>query len=128
MNQKGKNWRMFSETKIITSNKGDKILSNLLYNFWFRVFAIHPWCVLISLILSTVIFIVFDINQFSYILLLTAGIYSLTANGTILMRLFRKRNFKLAGGSVAHIGIAMMLLGILFSAGYSKVISMNNSG
>lgn len=84
--------------------------------------------VLISLALSTVILIVGNIHEISYILLLTAGIYSLTANGTILMRLFRKKNFKLAGGSVAHIGIAMMLLGILFSAGYSKVISMNNSG
>ena len=54
--------------------------------------------------------------------------YSLVANGTILLRLLKKKSFKLAGGSVAHIGIAMMLLGILFSAGYAKVISLNNSG
>ena len=84
--------------------------------------------VLISLVLSTVIFLSAGINKIAFILLLTAGIYSLVANSTILIRLFKKRSFKLAGGSVAHIGIAMMLLGILFSAGYSKVISLNNSG
>ncbi len=84
--------------------------------------------ILTSLVISTLIFITAGINKISYILLLTAGIYSLIANGAILMRLLKKKNFKLAGGSVAHIGIAMMLLGILFSAGYSKVISLNNSG
>ena len=84
--------------------------------------------VLISLVVSTVIFMIAGINKIAYILLLTAGIYSLVANSTILIRLLKKKSFKLAGGSVAHIGIAMMLLGILFSAGYSKVISLNTSG
>ena len=84
--------------------------------------------VLISLAVSTTIFLVYNITQFSYILLLTAGIYSVVANGTILIRLLKKKKLKLAGGSIAHIGIAMMLLGILFSAGYSKVISLNTSG
>ena len=83
---------------------------------------------LISLAVSTLIFLVYNITQFSYILLLTAGIYSLVANGTILIGLLKKKSFRLAGGSIAHIGIAMMLLGILFSAGYSKVISLNTSG
>jgi cytochrome c-type biogenesis protein CcmF len=34
----------------------------------------------------------------------------------------------LSGGAVSHIGIAIMLLGILFSAGYSTTISQNTSG
>lgn len=84
--------------------------------------------VLITLSISTFVFLVYDINQFSYILLLTAGIYSLVANSTILIRLLKKKSFKLAGGSIAHIGIAMMLLGILFSSGYSTIISLNTSG
>lgn len=83
---------------------------------------------LVSLVVSTIVFLVYNIREFSYILLLTAGIYSIVANSTILIGLIKKKSFKLAGGSVAHIGIAMMLLGILFSAGYSKVISINNSG
>jgi len=84
--------------------------------------------VLISLVISTVIFLGYEIRQFSYILLLTAGIYSLVANSTILLRLLKKKNFDIAGGSIAHIGIAMMLLGILFSSGYSNIISLNTSG
>ena len=84
--------------------------------------------VLISLVASTVIFLMAGINQIKYILLLTAGVYSLVANSTILIRILKKKHFNLAGGSVAHIGIAMMLLGILFSAGYSRVISLNTSG
>lgn len=84
--------------------------------------------VLISLAFSTLVFLVYNINQFSYILLLTAGIYSVIANGTILLRLLKKKSFSLAGGSISHIGIALMLLGILFSAGYSRVISLNKSG
>lgn len=84
--------------------------------------------VLISLAISTVVFLVYKMHEFSYILLLTAGIYSLVANSTILIRLLKKKSLNLAGGSIAHIGIAMMLLGILFSSGYSRVISLNTSG
>lgn len=84
--------------------------------------------VLISLAISTAVFIGYGINQFSYILLLTAGVYSVVANSTVLLKLLKKKSFKLAGGSISHIGIALMLLGILFSAGYSKVVSINTSG
>src|SRR5205085_2921520 len=34
----------------------------------------------------------------------------------------------LSGGAVAHIGMGLMLIGIMFSAGYSKVVSLNNTG
>ena len=84
--------------------------------------------VLISLAFSTMIFLTAGITKISYILLLTAGVYSLVANSTILIRLLQKKRLRLAGGAVAHIGIALMLLGILFSAGYSRIISLNNSG
>jgi cytochrome c-type biogenesis protein CcmF len=84
--------------------------------------------VLISLAVSTVVFIAYGITKLSYILLLTAGIYSVVANSTILIKLLKKQSFKLAGGSISHIGIALMLLGILFSSGYSRVISLNTSG
>lgn len=62
-----------------------------------------------------------------YLFLMTAGIYSIIANGRILLSM-KSTNTKLSGGSVAHIGIAMMLIGIMFSSGYSRVISLNRSG
>lgn len=81
----------------------------------------------ISLFVSAIIIVVGKITTPANILLLTAGIYSIVANGKILFSLL-KSNANLAGGSVAHIGIAMMLVGILFSSGYSNIISVNTTG
>ncbi|MDN5215699.1 cytochrome c biogenesis protein CcsA [Fulvivirgaceae bacterium BMA12] len=81
----------------------------------------------ITLVLAGLVIVVAKVKDFSYILLLTASIYSAIANGSILIKLLRS-NINLAGGSIAHIGIAMMLIGILFSTGYSKVVSINKSG
>ncbi len=83
--------------------------------------------IVISLLISTVALLVSGVKEPLYIVLMVATIYAVVANFTILFGL-KKQSFKLAGGSVAHIGVAMILLGILFSSGYSKVISLNNSG
>src|SRR5690606_7353577 len=58
---------------------------------------------------------------------ITAAVYSIVANSKILFSLLGS-NYKLSGGSIAHIGVAMMLIGMLFSSGYSNIISLNNSG
>ena len=78
---------------------------------------------LISLLLSATIFILADVHNLVYIVVLVAGMYSIVANSKILFELLRSKSFKLVGGSVAHIGIAMMLIGIMFSEGYSQAIS-----
>jgi cytochrome c-type biogenesis protein CcmF len=83
--------------------------------------------VIITLVLSMVALLFSGVQEPVYILLMVAAIYTVVANFTILFRL-KRQNVKLAGGSVAHIGVAMILLGIMFSSGYSKVISLNNSG
>jgi cytochrome c-type biogenesis protein CcmF len=83
--------------------------------------------VVIALTLSAVIIILWQITELPYMLLLTAGLYSIVANGKILFRVW-KSNYKLSGGSIAHIGIAMVLIGILFSSGYSKIVSINYTG
>ncbi|TGE07538.1 cytochrome c biogenesis protein CcsA [Hymenobacter fodinae] len=63
----------------------------------------------------------------TYIVLLTTGMFGVLANLSMVLTLMR-RKVSLSGGGVAHIGIALMLLGILASAGYSKIISQNVSG
>lgn len=83
---------------------------------------------ILTLIAAALIIAIGKITDIAYIVLLTAGLYALIANATILTRFLRNQNFRLTGGSVTHIGIAMILIGILFSAGYSKVVSMNNTG
>lgn len=82
---------------------------------------------ILSLISSAVIIAVFKIHDVWYVLLLTASIYSIFANLKIFLSI-SKSNVKLTGGSIAHVGIALMLIGILFSSGYSKILSKNNTG
>lgn len=83
--------------------------------------------VLISLVLSALIFVLEDIYNPLYIVVLVAGMYSIVSNFKIMIDLIRSRSYKLTGGSIAHIGIAMMLIGIMFSEGYSRVISKNTT-
>jgi len=83
--------------------------------------------IIATLLISSVIVSLAKIYHPGYILLLTASIYSIIANSSILLAL-QKTNLKLSGGSVTHIGIALMLIGILFSSGYSKILSKNNTG
>ena len=82
---------------------------------------------LITLLISSAAILLGKITNPVYILLLTVSIYSVVANTSILIQL-AKRKVKLIGGSVAHIGVAMMFMGIMFSSGYSNVVSINKSG
>jgi cytochrome c-type biogenesis protein CcmF len=67
------------------------------------------------------------IKKPGFLMILFAGLFTITLNTKILFSLFRNSP-TLSGGSIAHIGVGMMLLGILFSSGYSKVVSLNNTG
>ncbi len=112
---------------------GIAILSGIGQFFWWKkmdrkaFFAALSTPVMVSLFLSSLVIVLTGVDNFIYIMLLTAAVFSITANATILISLLRS-NYKLSGGAVAHIGMAMMLLGVLFSSGYSNVISINNSG
>lgn len=67
------------------------------------------------------------IKNVSYLVVLFCGIFTVAANGKILFRLL-KSSPTLSGGAIAHIGVGLMLVGIMFSSGYSKVVSLNNTG
>ena len=62
-----------------------------------------------------------------YVVLVLAGLFGVLANFSTIFMLLR-RGVRLSGGAVAHLGIALMLLGILASSGYSAIISRNVSG
>ncbi len=62
-----------------------------------------------------------------FMIILFAGTFTVIANGKILIKLLRSSP-ALSGGAVAHIGVGMMLIGVMFSSGYSKVVSLNNTG
>ncbi|MBK6265924.1 cytochrome c biogenesis protein CcsA [Marivirga sp. S37H4] len=83
--------------------------------------------ILITLLLSAIVITTVRMTNIVYILVVISGIYTIVANGKILLSVL-KSNYKLSGGAIAHIGIGMMLIGILFSSGYSSTVSLNNTG
>jgi cytochrome c-type biogenesis protein CcmF len=85
--------------------------------------------IVITLILSIIIILAGNVVHVPYILLLTAALFSLVVNGSMMIQFIRSKRFlKVSGGAVAHIGVALMFIGIIFSSGYSSVISQNTSG
>ncbi|MDP5171138.1 MAG: cytochrome c biogenesis protein CcsA, partial [Bacteroidia bacterium] len=60
-------------------------------------------------------------------LLLFSALFGLAANVDVLFSILSKnrKGLKVMGGTVVHIGFALMLLGILFSSGYDQVLSTN---
>jgi cytochrome c-type biogenesis protein CcmF len=70
---------------------------------------------------------VLKVFNLPYAILLLAGFFTVFANIKILWGLL-KTSPSLSGGAIAHIGVGLMLIGIMFSAGYSKIVSLNNTG
>ncbi len=108
------------------------LLTGVGQYLWWRKIDGKNWSALINPALATLLisaaFIGFGkITNPVYILLVVASVFALVTNGTVLWGVVRG-NYRLSGGAVAHIGMALMLIGILFSSGYSRVVSVNNSG
>lgn len=82
----------------------------------------------IAVVLAAGIIVLAKVYDWKYMIIVLTGMFTIVANATILVKLLKKATFKLAGGSLAHIGLGMILIGIMFSSGYSDVISINLSG
>ncbi len=83
--------------------------------------------ILWTLILFTLLISITKVYTPSYLALTLAGVYLIISNLRVLFAI-AKLNPRLSGGAVAHIGIGLMLIGVMYSAGYSKVVSLNNTG
>ena len=87
--------------------------------------------VILTLLGSALVILLLRYNgheiQPTYIVLLTAALFGVLANISTISQLVLRR-VQLSGGGVAHLGIALILLGVLGSAGYSNIISKNVSG
>lgn len=100
--------------------------------WWGKIKEGKQWKALQTALLTATFLTVLFVNlgkifTIPYIVLLWSGLFAVVANAQIIFHLW-KQNAKLSGGATSHFGLAVMLIGILFSAGYSKVVSLNNSG
>lgn len=82
---------------------------------------------MITLILFAFVITAGKVYNVRYIVLTLAGLFTVVLNAKILFSLL-KSSPGLSGGAVAHIGVGMMIVGVMFSAGYSKIVSLNNTG
>lgn len=108
------------------------VLTGIAQYFWWKKIKqdslqklVNP--AIIALLVSATLMTLTKVNNWQYILILTAGVFSLVANGSVLLDII-KGKWEVAGGAVTHMGIALMLIGIMYSAGYNKVVTINQSG
>jgi cytochrome c-type biogenesis protein CcmF len=81
-----------------------------------------------SVVIALLLSYVFNyFNQPFYALLLFSSVFAFAANTDYLVRVL-KGNIKKAGASVAHIGFALMMIGVLISTSKKEIISQNSSG
>ncbi|MEM6267979.1 MAG: cytochrome c biogenesis protein CcsA [Bacteroidota bacterium] len=80
-----------------------------------------------SLVSAAVRYVRLGFFTFADEIMLLTSLFMVLANADVLIHLLRrtKKTRKVTGGSIAHIGFGLMLLGFLFSSGYDQVISKN---
>jgi cytochrome c-type biogenesis protein CcmF len=81
----------------------------------------------LALIISVIIYYLLNFTQVFYGFLLFSSVFAVTANADYMLSVL-KGNVKKAGASVAHIGFAFIMLGVLISTSKKDIISQNSSG
>src|SRR5690606_35551318 len=82
---------------------------------------------LISVVLSVGTIFIFHIKEPKYLLFLIASTYAVVGN-IHYMLVVLKGKVKVSGGSIAHVGFGLMMIGVLVSSVNKKVLSVNTSG
>jgi cytochrome c-type biogenesis protein CcmF len=109
------------------------ILSATAQFFWWKRIDSTTWKkellmpVLFSLLIAFVLINIFKVYNFGFGLLMFAGVFIIWSNVNVMISVVKK-NVIISGGAITHVGVGLMLIGILFSSGYSKVVSLNRNG
>ncbi len=74
--------------------------------------------VILSAVITILIVVVGGVQKIMMILLTFSAVFTIVVNGEFAVKIIKK-NLKNLGGYIAHIGIALFLLGIVGSAAYS---------
>ena len=109
------------------------ILSGLAQMLWWKgkkskeLIKLISRPLILTMLISSFVILFYPVNNISYMILLFSSFFSIFSNGSVLLYFFKNRNF-ISSASISHIGVAMMLIGILFSSGYSSIVSQNYTG
>jgi len=82
--------------------------------------------ILPALLLSAAVAIPLQYSSWTYILLLASSILAIIGHIGLLWK--QRSKWLRSGGAVAHIGFALMMLGVLISSSRREVVSVNRSG
>jgi cytochrome c-type biogenesis protein CcmF len=82
---------------------------------------------LIALAITIGLVFYFRLSLIAHWLFLFGGVFSVLANTNYIVSVLNGK-IKIAGGSVAHIGFGLMMIGILLAAEKQEVLSHNTSG
>lgn len=96
-------------------------------NNWMAFFKTISISFILSIIITVPLAYNLNILTPHYTLMLFATLFAVIANFQYLFTAL-KGKIKVAGGSVAHIGFSLLMLGALISQHNQEVISINNSG
>ena len=80
---------------------------------------------IITLLVGAAIVFLSKMTNLGYICLTVAAVYLISVCLTLLFDLIKNRVETSLGGLLAHLGMALMLIGFVFSAGHKKLISQN---
>lgn len=81
----------------------------------------------VALLLTFASAFLFQLTDPRYLLMLFAGVYAINGNVGYIVHVL-KGKMSVSGGSVAHLGFGLMLVGVLVSSAGKQVISLNLSG
>ena len=90
--------------------------------------------VVLTTLVVAVVLLFFGVEKWQYIIVLTVGVFAGIMNVKIFF--LQKEMLQKSGGALAHVGLVLLILGVLFSQGYKKVLTettqfqneMNRSG
>lgn len=83
------------------------------------------WPLIATLIATTLIVLVEAISNLTYIFAIFSALYVSFVGVLTLVKIIKGHQNRAMGGLLSHIGLGVMIIGFVFSAGHQKVISQN---
>ncbi|MDZ7715645.1 MAG: cytochrome c biogenesis protein CcsA [Balneolaceae bacterium] len=77
------------------------------------------WPVAVTCVVTLATIMIGNVRDFYYMIYILAGWFAVIGNSVIIYRLIRK-NYRLIGGALTHVGFGVLLLGILASSAYNE--------